>query len=67
MSHSISRTMNEKEIWNFGSAQSHKQTESARGRPRSGNDALLLRGKTNANKFTATAEVRSTVQTFFII
>ena len=67
MSHSISRPMNEKEISNFGSAQSHKQTESAHGRPRSGNDALLLREKTNANKFTATAEVRSTVQTFFSI
>ena len=59
--------MNEKEISNFGSAQSHKQTDSARGRPRSGNDALLLREKKNSFTFTATAEVRSTVQTFFSI
>jgi hypothetical protein len=47
MFHSISRPMNEKEISNFGSAQSHKQTDSARGRPRSGNDALLLREQKN--------------------
>ena len=67
MSHSISRPMNEKEISNFGSAQSHKQTDSARGRPHSGNDALLLRGKKNSFTFAATAEVRSTVQTFFSI
>jgi len=33
--------MNEKEILNFGSAQSQKQLESARGRPHSGNDANL--------------------------
>ena len=59
--------MNEKEISNFGSAQSHKQTENAREGPRSGNDALLLRGKKNSFTFTATAEVRSTVQTFFSI
>ena len=67
MSHSISRPMNEKEISNFGSAQSHKQTESAREGPRSGNDALLLREKTNAFTFTATAEVRSTIQKVFNI
>ena len=67
MPHSISRPMNEKETSNFGSAQSHKQTESARGRPHSSNDALLLWGKKNAFTCTATAELRSTVQTVFSI
>ena len=55
-----------------GSAQSHKQL-GARGRPRSGNDANLYAeelcyfGKKNAFTFTGTAEVRSTLQTFFNI
>ena len=62
----ICRPINEKEISNFGSAQSQKQLESARGRPRSGNDANLSLEK-NAFTFNATAEVRSTVQAFFSI
>ena len=63
----ICRPMNEKEMSNFGSAQSQNELESARGRPRSGNDANLSLEKKNGFTFTATAEVRSTVQTFFSI
>ena len=58
---------NEKEISNFGSAQSQTQLENVRGRPRSGNDANLSLEKKNAFTVNATAEVRSTVQTFFSI
>ena len=65
--------MNEKEISNFGSAQSHKQLGARADAP-----ALAMMRtctlknfvtseKKNAFTFTATAEVRSTVQTFFII